>query len=286
MVGIFIFVIALIVICIASLTDIKTREVPDWLSYTLIFTGFGIAAIQTIVYLNYTFLLYSAFGFGIFFSIACLMYYSGQWGGGDSKLLMGLGALVGLRLEYSMQFMILFVINLIILGAVYGFTWTLALALKNMKDFKNSYALMLKDSKVAKTRTLMITLGMLFVGLFILTFFVFNNRFAALPLLMMAMFAFLFFYVFVFSKSVEHSCMIKMYPVSKLTEGDWIAKDVLVKGKKVCGPKDLGITERQISELKKFKIKTVPVKEGIPFVPSFLIALLVTYFVGNWFLFL
>ena len=42
------------------------------------------------------FLLYSLITFGAFFDIGLIMYYTKQWGGGDSKLLMGLGALLPL----------------------------------------------------------------------------------------------------------------------------------------------------------------------------------------------
>ena len=58
--------------------------------------------------------------------------------------------------------------------------------------------------------------------------------------------------------------------------------DDVKHGKKViCSPKDLGISKAQIAELKKLKIKSVVVKEGIPFVPSFLLSFLVTMYIGN-----
>jgi hypothetical protein len=82
--------------------------------------------------------------------------------------------------------------------------------------------------------------------------------------------------------------MVKKYPVSRLTDGDWIAKEVYVgsgKSRKlVCGPGDLGITFEKIALLKRHNVKTVMVKEGIPFVPSFLIAFIMTYYLGNWIL--
>ncbi|MEA3430583.1 MAG: A24 family peptidase [Nanoarchaeota archaeon] len=285
MVDIFIIIVALVVLAIASLNDIRTREVPDWLSYGLIFTGLAIGTLKSIATLKYTFILYSAFGFAVFFAIACLMYYTGQWGGGDSKLLMGLGALIGLRFEYSIQFMFMFLFNLLVVGAIYGFAWSITLALKNRQSFRKSYLSMLKDSKVAKMRSLVITISISFLILFIVSLFVFNT-FTAIPLLMISMLAFLFFYLFIFSKSVENSCMVKPYPVSKLTEGDWIANDVIIKGKHICGPKDLGISKKQILILQKLKLKSVLVKEGIPFVPSFFFAFIATWLIGNWFLLL
>jgi prepilin signal peptidase PulO-like enzyme (type II secretory pathway) len=96
---------------------------------------------------------------------------------------------------------------------------------------------------------------------------------------------FFVFYLWIFTKVVEESSMIKEIPVGKLTEGDWILKDVVVRGKKICGPKDLGISLEQISELKKLKVKRVLVKEGLPFVPSFLVAFVITLLFENWFLY-
>jgi len=76
--------------------------------------------------------------------------------------------------------------------------------------------------------------------------------------------------------------MLKYVEPKELTEGDWIAKDIKVKGEYITGPKDLGIEKKQINKLIKFyklgKIKKVLIKEGIPFVPSFLLAFIVTYF--------
>ena len=93
------------------------------------------------------------------------------------------------------------------------------------------------------------------------------------------------FYLWIIMKSVESSCMLKLVNPKKITEGDWIAKVIKVNGKYIAGPKDLGIEKKQIKKLiqlhKKRKIKNVLVKEGIPFVPSFLIAYIVTLVLGN-----
>jgi len=93
---------------------------------------------------------------------------------------------------------------------------------------------------------------------------------------------FIIFYVWLFVKIVEESCLIKNIPTSKLTEGDWILKDEY-KGKRyLAGPKDLGVSKEQIILLRRYK-KTVTIKEGIPFIPAFLMAfiiLLALYYSG------
>ena len=74
--------------------------------------------------------------------------------------------------------------------------------------------------------------------------------------------------------------MEKYVDPEKLTEGDWIVNDVLVGGKRICGPKDLGISLEQIGHLIKLKhkkkIKKVLIKEGIPFIPAFFLGFIVT----------
>ena len=91
----------LISLIIASITDIKTREVPDWLNYGLIVFGLGSRLIYSIALSDFSFFLYGLTGFLVFFIIANIMFYSAQWGGGDSKLLMGLGAVIGLNFNFT-----------------------------------------------------------------------------------------------------------------------------------------------------------------------------------------
>ena len=82
---------------------------------------------------------------------------------------------------------------------------------------------------------------------------------------------------------VEKICMIKKVSVDSLVEGDWVASAVKVKGKVVCSVRDLGMSKKQINILKKNKVRRVLIKSGIPFVPSFLIALVLTFVFGNLF---
>ncbi|MGA1822654.1 MAG: hypothetical protein ACMUIG_09005, partial [Thermoplasmatota archaeon] len=103
-------------------------------------------------------------------------------------------------------------------------------------------------------------------------------------------FLYAMFYLFIFIKNVEKVAMFVDVAPEKLTEGDWIAKDYFDGKKKICGPKDLGIEKKQIKKLiamkKKGKIKKVKIKLGIPFVPSFLIAYVITLALGAWWMFL
>ena len=93
------------------------------------------------------------------------------------------------------------------------------------------------------------------------------------------------FYLWIFVKAIEKTSMLKFIKPTELVEGDWIAKDIIINKKKIAGPKDLGVSKKQIEKLvslyKIKKIKKVLIKEGLPFLPSFLISYIVTLIWGN-----
>ena len=112
-----------------------------------------------------------------------------------------------------------------------------------------------------------------------------ENKNLQIPLFILVVFAIISFYMWLFVKAIEKVAMLKYVTPDKLTEGDWIAQEVKYKGKVITGPKDLGIEKKQIKKLvslyKKKKLKKILIKEGIPFVPSFLIAFIITIIYGN-----
>ena len=131
-----IYSLVLVALVIASWNDIKTREVPDWLNYSLIAAGLGIRTIFSIVHASPTYILEGILGFAVFLALSLLLFYTGMWGGGDSKLLMGLGALIGISYtNFFESFMLVFFILLLFTGSLYGFAWSLVLALKNKRAF-------------------------------------------------------------------------------------------------------------------------------------------------------
>ena len=278
--NILIISIALFYLIIGSIEDLKTREVMDYSNFSLIALGFGVNIFYSLIYNNWIIGLQSIAGFGIFVGIAYIMFYAGQWGGGDSKMLMGLGALIGLEFSFSrIPFLLDFFINILLLGAVYGLLWSLGLTIKHWK--KISKKLYQKLHHYRKIRNSILLLS----GAILIIILIKQNYFITMFGLGFIFVAFFAYYIWIFIKSIEVEMMQKEIDVEKLTEGDWIVNDVKIKGKYICGPKDLGISKEQIEKLIKFKkqnkIKTILIKEGIPFVPSFLFAFLLTIFVRN-----
>lgn len=279
------FSAALITLGIASISDLRTREVPDWLSYGAIFFGFGLRVLDSIISSSWTSLISGILGFTVFVFLALIMFYTGQWGGGDSKLLIGMGVLIGLPLGFSqIPMLLIFWVNSLLAGAVYGLLYSFWLAFLHRKQF---FPVLTKNLK--SNRKLKILLIVLSICVLILLKFVTDFR-VKTTILFMPIILLFTFYIWLFVKSIEESVMIKNIPLKKLTEGDWIVNDVIIDGKKICGPKDLGIDKKQINKLIKLshqgKIKTIKIKEGIPFVPSFFFAMILTIIVGDWSIFL
>tara|TARA_Y100000310_G_C20561758_1_gene753418 strand:- start:21 stop:866 length:846 start_codon:yes stop_codon:yes gene_type:complete len=268
--------ITLITLLIASYSDLKTREVPDWLNYGLIFMALGIRLIFS-VNSGWYILLSGVLGFAVCFLIAHLFYYTNQWGGGDAKLLMGMGAMIGITYPFNVEsFNILFFfIALLFLGAIYGLIWMFALALQKKwfwLDFKNAV------NEYKKFH----------YGLIIFTVLLIIPVFLSPFLLSLIVFPLGVFYLFIFINTVEKSCFIKKISVNKLTPGDWLAEDVKLNHKIVLKKKTL--EEKDLKKLKQLhsngKLNKVLVKEGIPFIPSFLFAYLFLIFgknAWNWF---
>ena len=274
------FSIALVILAIGTYTDIKTREVPDWVNFSGIVAGIGLRTIWSLTTQDWSVLGWGLLGFGAFFGLAILMYYTGQWGGGDSKLFMAIGALVGL--EFSLDSMaVVFVIWALLAGAAYGLVWSIVLAVKTWSSFTQCYSVLAKKLRWAHVPAWAVfVFG---VGFAIAS----DDELFRILMLVIALIIPVLFYTALGVKAVELCSMHKRVKPSKLTEGDWIARPVFVKKKYIVGPKDLGISKEKILLLKRLKVKEVIVKEGIPFIPSFLIAFLLSLWLGNplhWFL--
>lgn len=273
--------IALVALIIGSYRDVKTREVPDWLNFSLIFIALGIRAIYAVVGNDYMLFLSGLLGFVAMLVLALIMFYAGQWGGGDSKMLMGMGALIGLDFGFD-SMLIAFIVNALMAGAVYGLIWSIIAAIRKRKDFSKEFSGILCTKRFVFCRKIVLVVSLVVLaGLFFV-----HDSFLRVFLLMLVIILMATQYLVVFVKAVEKSSMLKYVKPEELTEGDWIVNDIKISGKRICGPKDLGIERKQINQLIKLKIKKVLIKVGIPFVPSFLIAFVVMWLYGNVLFFL
>ena len=285
MIEVIFVVVSLILLAIASYNDTKTKEVPDWISYSLITIGFSLSLLASIVNKDYKIILFSVIGFAIMYLIALVMYYTKQWGGGDAKLLMGLGTMFyyypKFLLNYfhpsieNIPFIIIIFINLIIYGAIYSLIWTVFLSIKNKKHFKIRFKEIYNSPSTLTIRKIGVLMSI------ILSLFAVQEK-NLLPLfILLSTFPVIFVYTFILMKTVELSSMIKRISIDRLTEGDWIIYDIHDKNKLIYSSKSTGVTKEQINKIKSLRIHSVTIKEGIPFVPSFLISLILSFIFGN-----
>lgn len=281
-------IIALIAVLIGSYTDIKTLEVPDWLNYSLITIGLGGNLIFTITNSDTSYIVRSISGLAVSLLIGLIMFYTGQWGGGDSKMIFGFGSMFGFDyksvLNFQFDFFTKFFINMLVAGAAYGLIWVFIMALKNRKKLYRKTKIAFRNKKLKRIRLLS---GFVAIIGLIIIYFLPSYFDAELRVLLSLSVVILYFmnYLFIIIKIVEEVSMVKLVNPEKLTEGDWIVNDVIVNEKRITGPKDLGISKKNIEKLIKLKqqgkIDKIKVKYGIPFVPSFLIALIYTIIFNN-----
>jgi Flp pilus assembly protein protease CpaA len=91
----------LVAFILASYEDIIKREVYDYLNYSLAFIMLIIALFHSLHINSIIPIQYSSFGLLIGFAIGSALYYSGIWGGGDAKFLIGFGASIYYILEFA-----------------------------------------------------------------------------------------------------------------------------------------------------------------------------------------
>jgi Flp pilus assembly protein protease CpaA len=272
----------------AAINDIRKREVPNWVNYGLVVTGVGLSSIWSIVTLDWHPIAFCALGGLASYGLAALMFYTGQWGGGDSKLLIGLGTVMGLPFSLHAPYLdmgsqlIAFLSNFVVVSLIYAIFMGAFFALRNRKQFVVAFKRQMERYGLVRRAMLFFSAAGLIVIILVHDFVI------RLGIAVLLVSSFVGVYLSIMAKAVESSCMVKKVNPGKLTEGDWILKDVVVDGKRICGPKDLGVEKSQIRKLielyNKRKIKFVEIKEGIPFAPSFLLTFILTLAVGNLFL--
>ncbi len=275
------FGIAIVWLIAASITDIKKREVANWLSFSLIAIAIAIRAIEAIISKDIYYLGYGLVGMAVFLVLANAFYYTKVFAGGDAKLLIALGIVFATKPSFalfddtiSMPFLFVYLLNVLIVASIYGIVYSIVLAVKNRKEFISEFKKLYKQTVRIRTPFCIVIL----ISLMVLFYFKIYELTFLIALI------FIFPYLYIFVKSVENSCMLKFLSPNELTEGDWIVNSVKI-GKYIINPNAEGLTAEEIKLIKKSN-KKILVKQGIPFIPVFLIAAIVSIIHGNIFVIL
>lgn len=270
---------AFIWIIFACITDLKKREVPNWLSFSLIAIALAVRGITALLTSQPFYFLYALISLGVFFAIVNLLYYSRVFGGGDAKLLLALAAIfattpifVKTYAIFPEHFMLTFIINIFALGFAYALIFSAVSAVKNRKKFISKFR---KENK--KIRYIRLSLWAAAVIVILISFFI-DSVFKPLILFLFAV-LFIAPLLYSFIKAVENSVMIKKIKPGQLAEGDYLVNPVKLK-KMIIKPNVHGLNLKEIILLKKVD-KQVAIKIGLPFVPMFLLALVCSLIFGN-----
>ncbi|MDP3917307.1 MAG: A24 family peptidase [Nanoarchaeota archaeon] len=274
--------VVVMALTIASLFDIKTREIPDWISYGLLSFVIITRALQSILMKNHAYITYSLMYFAIFFIFGNLMYFTKQWGGGDTKLITSLGTAFAVKPAYIsansiIPFPIIILVNILIVGAIYGTFYAVTLAFRHAKEFKAEFIKLNSEKKIKIMKIFMLAAALLIMILSYASFPSGSKHLGAY----LALISLLLPYLIMTLKSVELSCMYKRLKPSALTEGDWVQEDIYKDKKLIYKINQYGIDKKSIEKIKKSRIKSVLVKEGIPFIPSFWLGTIIALYLGK-----
>ena len=260
-------VFALIWLIFASVQDLRTRMVSNWISFSLIIFVLGFRFFYSLFNENFAFFYQGLIGLGIFFVLGNLLYYGRMFAGGDAKLMIALGTILPFSetLLMNIKIFILFFILFLFVGAFYGLAWSIFLSFKNFKVFKKEFSKQLNKNKKIIYSSVFFAIILIILGFYEILFFYFG------------ILAFIFPYLYVYAKAIDDSCLVKKIKTNDLEEGDWLYNNLKI-GKKFIKANWYGLNKEQIKKIQK-KYKEIKVRQGIPFVPVFLISFLILIYI-------
>jgi Flp pilus assembly protein protease CpaA len=276
------FLIALIGSSLAAIYDLKITptEIPDEIPYAMIGLALILACVQSFIELNFGILVESLL-YGLFLlTFGYLMYKFGQWGGGDAKVLAAIGFLSpGLSsfIRTQSPFVLSYLINLFLLGAIYMLLYALVLAIANRKIISGFLKSVKSSSNVILISSPVLFFFFLFGNWYLFNLFGLTTDLYSLlsnSLILLLATAVLFL-VWKFVKAVEEIAFKKKVKVSELKVGDVLLESKIWEG----------ITAKELRNIKRSGKKFVVIKEGVRFAPAFPLALLFTLFFSDSILF-
>jgi len=92
--------LSLAILVVAVIFDLRSREIPDWLSVCLL----AVAGCATAFGFHGVTWLDAGAGLAIGFGAGAILFWHGGFGGGDVKLLASLGAVLGWKAELGVLF--------------------------------------------------------------------------------------------------------------------------------------------------------------------------------------
>ncbi|MFH0961892.1 MAG: prepilin peptidase, partial [archaeon] len=261
----------------ASYTDIREREVADEISVGFLFSALAVR-LAWFAFSGDDSVFLAPFLVSLgFLALSLVFYFTKQWGGGDLLVLVALGASFGtLPPEFPAKTLLPFwaalLMNVFFVGAIYGVVWIFSLFFSRRE--------ILVDAFLRIRKYWFVSLPLAAVSTASVLIFRFPEN------LLGALLFFLYF-ALLSSKSAEAIAFTRKVSPGKLQVEDWLSERITSGGRTVVSTSSTGLTKQDIARIMslakagKLDQKTIGVKEGIPFVPVFLLALLTTIFAGD-----
>ena len=147
---IFLIVLALVWIIFANVQDLKSREIANWLNFSLIIFALGFRFFYCLFSQDsFGFFYQGLIGLGIFFIVGNLFYYGRIFAGGDAKLMIALGTILPFSGDFSinLKIFVLFLFIFLFSGAFYGLIISVVLSIRDFKSFKKEFFKKLKKNR-------------------------------------------------------------------------------------------------------------------------------------------
>ncbi len=258
----FLFFFYLVGLIIAVYQDFTRREIDDCLNLFLFFSGVLFLIVSGNLLIGSSLVL-----FGFFIFIISLLsfgfYYARFFSGGDSKLFFAISPLLfGSFYNFSFFYILYFSFSLFLCGSIYSLIYAFYLFLR---DFRKTSKYFMSEIK-KKANILLLSLGILFFIIGLFEKIVFSISF----------FILLFVLLICLAKTLEETSMKRLVSTKNLKEGDWLFNDIKI-GNKIFKKDWDGLRAEDILYAKRFN-KKVFIKDGIPYAPSFLFAIILFYF--------
>jgi Flp pilus assembly protein protease CpaA len=78
---VFLFIVAFIALVFAVVQDLRTREIANWLNFSLLSIGLAYRGFYGLINNDLNFFVYGLIGTGLFVSLAYVLYYSKAYAG-------------------------------------------------------------------------------------------------------------------------------------------------------------------------------------------------------------
>jgi len=261
------FIFAFIWIAFAVVSDLKKREIPNWLNFSIVIFVLGFRFFYSLFSgEGFSFFYYGLLGFFVFYLLGNLFYSVRLFAGGDSRLFTSLGVILPIfpglimNVKFSMMFLLIF----FMVGGAYSLIVSFGIGLSNFEKLRRGLGRQIKEKKKLIMGFTLVSIFFLALGFHFYFFFYFG------------IFVFVLTYLYIYALSVDESFMVKKVVSKNLTPGDLLYKDVFLKGKKIKSTWD-GLSKKDILLLRKNK-RDVFIRYGIPFAPVFLISIILFIF--------